>query len=144
MRLSSYPNRLSTIDEIGTDVARFEVVSPAVIAAVAATPSGRYLEAAETRGYVAPALVGVWATAPYLHNGSVPTLAALMSPAQRPQRFWVGGHRLDFAKLGIDGVPDAAAVYAYPATYLPWSTPRLFDTSEPGRSNRGHEREFEG
>jgi mono/diheme cytochrome c family protein len=134
LRLSSYPNRLSTIDEIGTDVARLDVVSPTVVAAVAATPSGRYIEAAETRGYVAPALVGVWATAPYLHNGSVPTLAELMSPEKRPARFLVGGHRLDFVKVGI----------AYPADYQPWSTPRLFDTAEPGRSNRGHEREFEG
>ena len=135
LRLSSFPNRLSTIEEIGTDGARLEAVSPAVIAAVAGTPSGRYLEAAETRGYVAPALVSVWATAPYLHNGSVPTLAALMSPEERPARFLVGGHRLDFEKVGIDD---------YPPDYQPWSTPRLFDTAEPGRSNRGHEREFEG
>jgi mono/diheme cytochrome c family protein len=144
LRLSSFPNRLSTPGEIGTDVARLDAVNPAVIAAVARTPSARYIDAAETRGYVAPALVGLWATAPYLHNGSVPTLAALMSPGQRPARFWVGGHRLDFVKLGIDGAPDASGDYAYPAAYLPWSKPRMFDTSEPGRSNRGHERDFEG
>jgi mono/diheme cytochrome c family protein len=144
LRLSSYPNRLSTVDEIGTDAARLDVVSPAVIAAVANTPSGRYIEAAETRGYVAPALVGVWATAPYLHNGSVPTLAALMSPEDRPAKFWVGGHRLDFVKLGIASELNAAGEQAYPRDYLAWTVPRLFDTAEPGRSNRGHEREFEG
>src|SRR5581483_6462255 len=39
------------------------------------------------QGYVAPPLDGIWATAPYLHNGSVPTLAALLDSSKRPQ-FW--------------------------------------------------------
>ena len=36
------------------------------------------------RGYAAPPLYGIWATAPYLHNGSVPTVEALLDSAQRP------------------------------------------------------------
>ncbi len=36
-------------------------------------------------GYQAPPLYGVWATAPYLHNGSVPTLAQLLDSSSRPQ-----------------------------------------------------------
>ncbi len=39
------------------------------------------------RGYVAPPLDGIWATAPYLHNGSVPTLDDLLNSAQRP-KYW--------------------------------------------------------
>ncbi|MEN8720309.1 MAG: hypothetical protein ABF296_08620 [Oceanococcaceae bacterium] len=38
----------------------------------------------EIIGYQAPPLYGVWATAPYLHNGSVPTLEALLDSTQRP------------------------------------------------------------
>jgi cytochrome c peroxidase len=35
-------------------------------------------------GYVAPPLDGVWASAPYFHNGSVPTLWHVLNPAKRP------------------------------------------------------------
>ncbi|MCB0577028.1 MAG: hypothetical protein KDC61_20890, partial [Saprospiraceae bacterium] len=38
-------------------------------------------------GYVAPPLDGIWATAPYLHNGSVPTLEDLLNSPQRPA-YW--------------------------------------------------------
>ena len=46
---------------------------------------------------------GLWMSAPYLHNGSVPTLWHLMHPAERPARFQVGGHRLNYQRVGIDG-----------------------------------------
>ena len=38
-------------------------------------------------GYQAPPLDGIWATAPYLHNGSVPTLYHLLKSSDRPARF---------------------------------------------------------
>jgi hypothetical protein len=63
----------------------------------------RHVIAANIGGYVAPILNGVWATAPYLHNGSVPTLWHLMHPESRPCRFEVGGHKLDSTKVGIAG-----------------------------------------
>jgi len=93
---------------------------------------------------VAPPLSGIWATAPYLHNGSVPTLWHLMHPDQRPSRFYVGGHALAFARVGIAGDVDDDGTMHYPRDYRPWSTPSLYDTSEPGRSNRGHETMFAG
>jgi hypothetical protein len=40
-----------------------------------------------SKGYVAPPLDGIWATAPYLHNGSVPTLEALLNSETRPT-YW--------------------------------------------------------
>lgn len=144
LALRSFPNRLSKLAEIGTDPARLEAVNEYVIDAVGGSPMGKFIDAQETHGYVAPNLAGIWATAPYLHNGSVPTLRALMTPAERPAKFWVGGHRLDFVRMGIAGEINARGEYAYPASYLPWSTPRLFDTAEPGHSNRGHEHEFDG
>jgi len=144
LTLRSFPNRLSAGSEMTTDSARLDAVNGALITAIEQSPARNSLEAAETRGYVAPSLAGIWATAPYLHNGSVPTLAALMTPAERPAKFWVGGHMLDFAKMGIAGQADATGEYMYPAGYQPWSRPSLFDTTEPGHSNRGHEKEFDG
>lgn len=46
--------------------------------------------------YKARPLDGIWATAPYLHNGSVPTLYHLLLPAnQRPETFWLGSRDYD-------------------------------------------------
>jgi mono/diheme cytochrome c family protein len=52
-------------------------------------------------GYKARPLNGVWATAPFLHNGSVPTLYDLLQPpSKRPASFYVGSHRFDPIKVG--------------------------------------------
>ncbi|MCC8948170.1 cytochrome C [Bradyrhizobium sp. Arg62] len=53
--------------------------------------------------YVARPLNGVWATAPYLHNGSVPSLYDLLIPAaERPKSFCVGAREFDPLKVGLD------------------------------------------
>jgi len=90
-------------------------------------------------GYIAPDLSGVWATAPYLHNGSVPTLWHLLRAEQRPERFYTGGHMLEYEPMGIAGSLGHDGVYRYPEGYEPWSRPALYDPREVGRSNAGHE-----
>lgn len=76
--------------------------------------------------YKARPLNGVWASAPYLHNGSVPSIYDLLLPAvQRPPTFYVGNIELDTKKVG-----HVATVAANTS---------LFDTSLPGNSNVGHE-----
>lgn len=78
--------------------------------------------------YAAKPLAGVWATGPFLHNGSVPTIADLLKPVKdRTAVFYVGGYVLDTAELGFSTNPQTA----------PWAS--RFDTSEPGNSNVGHE-----
>jgi hypothetical protein len=67
-----------------------------------------------------------------------------MHPDERPSRFYVGGHALDLERVGIAGEVDDDATLRYPREYRPWSTPMLYDTSEQGRSNRGHESMFAG
>lgn len=53
-------------------------------------------------GYIAKDLAGVWASAPYLHNGSIPTLWHLISPQeQRPRRFIVGCREYDSQRMGL-------------------------------------------
>lgn len=143
-RLESYPNRLVPQDQMGTDPARWAMVDTALLRRLAVNAYGRHMVSASTGGYVAPILSGLWATAPYLHNGSVPTLWQLLTPDERPARFQVGGHALDYAAMGIAGRLDAEGVYRYDPAYRAWSTPELYDTGKPGLSNRGHERQVSG
>lgn len=69
------------------------------------------LRANPTPGYPARHLASVWATAPYLHNGSVPNLYELLQPAHlRSKMFFVGSRQYDGKKLGFrsdfDSVPE--------------------------------------
>lgn len=76
--------------------------------------------------YKARPLDGIWATAPYLHNGSVPSLYDLLSPvAERPKTFWVGNREFDPNKVGYE-------------TSKMKNTFK-FKTTKPGNSNSGHE-----
>jgi hypothetical protein len=78
-----------------------------------------------TRGYLTRRLDGIWASAPYLHNGSVPTLWDLLQPpSARPSRFAVG-RELDPKKLGIDAAHQPGGAW--------W-----FDTARTGNGNGGH------
>jgi hypothetical protein len=143
-RLVSFPNALIEQEAMRTDSTRWAMVDSQVLEHLGRSAYGRHMRAERTGGYVAPILSGVWATAPYLHNGSVPTMWQLLTPRERPARFLVGGHALDFHELGIAGVRWTDDSYRYPGGYVPWAMPELFDTSRPGMSNRGHERPSAG
>jgi hypothetical protein len=60
---------------------------------------GRKGDVRSPRAYKARPLVGIWASPPYLHNGSVPTLYDLLSPI-RPATFTVGSREYDPVKVG--------------------------------------------
>jgi hypothetical protein len=63
----------------------------------------------ELIGYNPPFLDGIWLRAPYLHNGSVPTLRALLEPpAQRPVLFWRGYDLYDSVNVGFVTEGDEA------------------------------------
>jgi mono/diheme cytochrome c family protein len=88
----------------------------------------RYSHFRKTSGYMAQALDGLWARAPYLHNGSVPNLADLLrDPAERPKTFSVGYDVYDEARVGFVSTGEVAAAAG-----------RLFDTALPGNANAGH------
>ena len=80
-------------------------------------------------GYNAPFLDGIWLRAPYLHNGSVPTLRDLLEPAgERPKVFWRGYDVYDPVNVGfVTQGPEAERV----GTRL--------DVSQQGGGNQGHE-----
>lgn len=76
--------------------------------------------------YKARPLHGIWATAPFLHNGSVPTLYdLLLPPRERPGRFWVGSRELDPYRVGFESRRGPGAF--------------LFDTAARGNSRLGHD-----
>lgn len=120
------------IDEIGTDRGRLDAWNARSAAALNALGDGHGWKFSGFRqpsaGYVAPSLDGVWLTAPYLHNGSVPALADLLEyPANRPTRFWRGYDVYDQARVGF--VSDGTEAQRL-------GTP--FDTLKPGNGNGGH------
>jgi hypothetical protein len=76
--------------------------------------------------YKARPLNGIWASAPFLHNGSVPNLTELLKkPDQRVAKFHVGSWEFDPVNVGFstEGGPNTSE----------------FDTSQPNNSNRGHD-----
>jgi len=83
-------------------------------------------------GYSARPLSGIWAQAPYLHNGSVPTVYHLLVPSERPQSFIKS--RLDYDRKLLGFVWQKSA-----------GDPKegyLFDTASfPAFSNKGHDRD---
>ncbi len=107
-------------------------------------------------GYMAPPLVGIWASAPYLHNGSVPTLRALLAkpPGQRPVVWGRSLHpaHYDWHDVGLvydqvpaDAIPPKPRVLVDVLKADPtFATPeaiahrRYYNTRDFGKSNRGH------
>jgi mono/diheme cytochrome c family protein len=104
----------------------------------------RYTHFRKTDGYVAVPLDGIWARAPYLHNGSVPTLWDLLAaPDKRPARFYRGLDVYDPTKVGFvsDQAAPVVVAGAGAVTVRAASTARagrLFDTAQPGNGNHGH------
>jgi mono/diheme cytochrome c family protein len=79
-------------------------------------------------GYQAVLLDGLWLRAPYLHNGSVPSLTALLTaPDSRPKKFLRGYDVYDQANVGFvsEGAEAARVGFEY-------------DTNLPGNGNQGH------
>ncbi|MDX2157594.1 MAG: hypothetical protein SFW09_13910 [Hyphomicrobiaceae bacterium] len=105
-------------------------------------PEHRFRQFKKTDGYANAPLDGLWLRAPYLHNGSVPTLWDLLQhPDQRPLAFRRGAAhiRLDPARGGFDAppcIPLREARGDRPAAGD--ETSFCFDTQLPGNSNAGH------
>jgi hypothetical protein len=119
------------IADVGTDRHRLDMWTPASAAAFNAFADGYpwdFTAFRKTDGYVAVPLDGVWLRAPYLHNGSVPSLQDLLEPAEgRPKVFHRGYDLYDPARVGF--VSDGA---------LAERTGMRYDTSLPGNGNGGH------
>ena len=118
--------QVTDLSILQTDPERVTLFSPQMVQyfrQVGAGYSWRFSHYRSTHGYANMPLDGIWMRAPYLHNGSVPTLDALLSPAKdRPSKFIRGCDRLDPVKVGF--ACDLGFQY---------------DTQLAGNSNKGHE-----
>ena len=124
-------NRVVPLDEIGTDRERFDSWSQAAANQMNATISRRGIKrpgVVKNDGYLSAPLDGIWARAPYLHNGSVPNLRELLEvPARRSKSFIRGYDVYDPANVGF----VAAGLEAEQAGFR-------FDTALRGNGNHGH------
>lgn len=134
-----YPERLVRIDEVATDPVRLDALSPAAREHYGASWFADYggkPVVADPGGYVAPPLDGVWASAPYLHNGAIPTLWHLLHPAERPIVWLRTEDGYDTERVGL----EVAEHERIPQGELSLKARRrYFDTRRRGKSAAGHE-----
>ena len=135
----TYPEVVVPMAEIGTDPVRLEALTAKDRLAYGSSwfaYFGEHKVLAEPGGYVAPPLDGIWASAPYFHNGSVPTLWHLLHPAARPA-VWkqADGVGYDQRRVGL----EVTEYSALPATIrTPAEARQYFNTTRFGKSNQGH------
>ena len=124
---------IEDIDRIRTDRHRLDSYTDVFAAnqyALYPESEYRFTHFRKTHGYANHPLDGIWARAPYLHNGSVPTLLDLLNaPAERPKVFYRGNDVFDRDRVGF--VSNAREERGRVFTE--------YDTSLPGNSNSGHE-----
>lgn len=135
--------KMIPIGVAGTDRARLRF-APGFFAAVDRHPLGQHLRRnRHPPGYFAPRLEGIWARFPYLHNGSVPNLAAILTPPKdRPRIFSVARAgsraRFDPDEVGLSVPrPESFAGRRLAAAARKGSR-TVYDTTRYGQSNEGH------
>lgn len=94
--------------------------------------------------YRARPLNGIWASAPYLHNGSVPNLYELLTPGEARRSFCQGEWEFDAMNVGLHSATDCAPRHPPQACQTPEGQrnpecQNLFRTDINGNSNRGHD-----
>lgn len=134
-----YPEESVPLDVVGTDPRRAGALPRAFREFIGRSWLGRGGATdveLDPEGYVAPPLDGLWATAPYLHNGSVPTLWHLLHPEERPaawRRSAAPAYDPELVGLLVE-TAERAPRRADAAERRRW-----FDTSRPGMSADGHD-----
>jgi len=127
-----YVGQIEPLEKVGTDPHRLNSYTYLFAAnqyTLYPDSNYRFTNFKKTNGYANQPLDGIWARAPYLHNGSVPTLRDLLNPpAERPARFYRGNDLYDPVAVGF--VSDMAEENG--RAYFE------FDVSLPSNSNSGH------
>jgi mono/diheme cytochrome c family protein len=134
-----FPGKVIPIDEIGTDPVRLTALDTAHRKAYGSSwfaHYGTHEIIIEPKGYVAPPLDGVWASAPYFHNGSVPSLWEVLNPDDRPVAWKRTMGPFDRERNGL----SIERLDAMPKQRMTKRLKRLyFDTKAFGKSNAGHD-----
>jgi mono/diheme cytochrome c family protein len=122
--------QVTPLAEIGTDPERLHSFTAALAEKMNTIGTGRpwkFSHFRKTDGYANMPLDGIWLRAPFLHNGSVPTLRALLFPDERPRTFYRGYDVYDWQAVGfVSSGPDAEREGV------------RFDSSLRGNGNGGH------
>ncbi|MDQ3722629.1 MAG: cytochrome c [Actinomycetota bacterium] len=121
---------ITPINAIGTDRKRLDSFTPDLVEKQGEGSGNlpKFKHFKKTNGYSNQPLDGVWLRAPYLHNGSVPTLADLLTaPDQRPDVFYRGVDIYDWERVGFISRGTTAKRDGF-----------KFKTSDPGNGNGGH------
>ncbi|MFO0014061.1 MAG: cytochrome c [Planctomycetota bacterium] len=134
----SFPETMVSIDDVRTDRVRYDALTPRHRRYYGESwfaDYGKQDTKYEVDGYVAPPLNGLWASAPYFHNGSVPTLWHVLHPEERPAVWRRRAIAMDETKIGLvveelDAVPAKLS-----ASDKRW----YFDTRAKGKSASGHD-----
>lgn len=136
-RNPQYPNRIVPIEVVNTDPTRLRALSAEHRSAYARSWFTHF-DPSETLtdpgGYLAPPLDGVWASAPYFHNGSVPTLWHVLHPDSRPAVWLRSEDGYDRQRVGL----EITTFDKMPKTSSRAERRRYFDTSSPSKSAAGH------
>jgi hypothetical protein len=122
--------QVTELTEIATDAERLHSFTPELakrMNTIGRDKPWAFRRFRKTNGYANMPLDGVWLRAPYLHNGSVPTLRALLFPEERPQVFYRAYDVYDWKNLGFVSAGAEAEAEGV-----------RFDTTVKGNSNAGH------
>jgi hypothetical protein len=141
-----YTNKIVPFETIGTDRTLAEGNDAEVLSFLNQSwfgqepgPDGKPLQFTKPYGYQAPPLDGVWATAPYFHNGSVPTVYHALNSKARP-KVYTRSYRTD--KEDYDPVKIGWKVTVLDTPIDPklpgFEQRKVFDTTQQGRGNGGH------
>ena len=121
---------MTALADIGTDAERVHSFTAALAVEMNKIGEGKpwkFSHFRKTEGYANMPLDGLWLRAPYLHNGSVPDLRALLFPEERPETFYraydvYDWNRVGFVSSGVEAERNGIR----------------FDTKERGNGNGGH------
>lgn len=122
--------QVTPLPEVGTDRERVDSFTKELAAGMNTIGEGkpwRFSHFRKTEGYANMPLDGLWLRAPYLHNGSVPTLRALLFPEERPAEFYRAYDVYDWKNVGFVSSGEDAAREGV-----------RFSTQERGNGNGGH------
>lgn len=143
-----YPNRVVPLKIIGTDPDVAKPLPQKTIEHLKSNwlfqdkgPKGEsYFKWEGHGGYQAPPLDGVWATAPYLHNGSLPTIYHVLNSKARPKIF-TRSYRTDEKDYDMKRLGWKIKVLnKSPGPKMSgWERRKIYDTTQPGRGNSGHD-----
>lgn len=136
--------KLISVDRVKTDPDRLDGVTDQFRELVAISPLNDLIKMTDyRRKYFAPRLDGIWCRFPYLHNASVPNLAAMLTlPEDRPKVFSLENageaERFDSIAVGL----TMCSVGSQEEVSIAWRGRRgdrdVYDASRPGHSNQGH------